>query len=209
MMDKEQASHPIYTIYILLGKSNKQFYIGYFETNRLFEIYKKHDKPKLAKTAKWIRELHFRHERPCFFSLENNIYDKKYAMALVHIWTNIFIMQGYVNVYGQDMLKLTTKTCQQYQTEFEQRKNISITNLVSCANCLLPKYEEHMCPFYTDKDVSNKLSLSDYRTVTIKLTEDDYTYLQKKGKELKLSVAQYLLYKALYDKENMAQKDKE
>lgn len=99
------------------------------------------------KTENSIDELKAQGLKPCCFKLEIVNCTEIQAYRYRIVWTKIFMEQGYKNLdkgnitcYAADLLPKNIPL-------YEARKNIDLSELTSCKNCLFPNYGRTMCSF--------------------------------------------------------------
>ena len=132
-------------LFVILNPLNKEFFVANTLAHRMRKTYCLHYNGYKYRTENSIDELKAQGLKPCCFKLEIVNCTEIQAYRYQIVWTKIFMEQGYKNLdkgnitcYAADLLPANIPL-------YEARKNIDLSKLTSCKNCLFPNYGRTMC----------------------------------------------------------------
>lgn len=134
------------TIYLLLHPETKEFYIGHTLSHNMRSTYKDHYIETKYKTADMIHQLKNETKKPCCFALDELNCTAVHAYRYVIVWTKIFMEQGFINLDTSSVIDYANNLLSENIPLYEERKNINLTEITSCKNCLFHDYGRIKCP---------------------------------------------------------------
>lgn len=137
-----------YSLYLLLNKNDNTFFVGYCYSDNIKNNYKNHYIGYFNKTKTWIEEMKMNNQRPCIFVLENLFVTKSKAYKHLIVWTKIISEKKYLNIENNNTSVYAKDLYDENLELYKELKEINFNEIISCKNCILPKYKNQFCQFY-------------------------------------------------------------
>ena len=137
-------------IYAFVSPVDKTCFVYHCRKGAVRETYRHHTKGRRYCTQWFMAAV--QPYRPCVFVLEElpNITIAK-AYRYVLVWMKIWMDNGYVSYNYPKMIDQTKDLRWETQLLYQQRKDISLSELMSCEECPARIYKKKECPFYQAK----------------------------------------------------------
>lgn len=182
-------------VYVLLNKTKRSFFIAQGTEETLRETYRHHLKSRREYSEKFITDC--RDERPCLFILEQIAPDEQANLLLV--WLRILQENGYVCFNSPVLIEMAEHLYIYSTIAYNKRKGTELSELLSCAGCLVPAYNKQTCPRHpTYSEDVNKPSVprkpaKDGQTIIrFRVSEEEYEIIRKRAQAQNLSISAYV-----------------
>lgn len=188
-----------YSVYLLLDKDTKKFYIWYGIHEHLANTYRRHFTGQINKTKDWFEELKGVNKKPCIFILETHKeISRPECYVLTLVWNNIFLELGYQGIERQEILDESKDIYEENLDKLQNRKTIDINEMIDCKRCIMPKYKNIICPLYIENNIEKlKRKPEKSKRVEIKLNEDQYETIMEYACNYGMTMNNYIKKAAL------------
>lgn len=182
-----------YSIYILLDKDSKTFYIWYAINESLANTYRRHYTETIKKTKTWFEELKKTNKKPCIFILETQEMSRPECYILTLIWNKIFLENGYKSIETKEILEEANDIYDENLDLYRNRKTLNINEIIDCKQCILPKYKNILCHKYKENDIEKlKRKPEKKKRIEIKLDADEYETVMEKATNCSMEINKYV-----------------
>lgn len=201
-MKKYELKNSEYTIYVLLHKSSKTFFVDFSTEKLLLNSYSKHFSERNLKTKNWISKLKLSQEKPCIIPLENLFSNRYECFKLVLVWTKIFLENNFSSIANDSFIEEAQTIYEEnFELYKENRKHISISEIIDCKNCVLPNYSHIKCSEYTENGIEKlKRKPSSKKRIEIRVDEDEKQIIEEAAAEEGMPLASFIKARAIEGK---------
>lgn len=200
-MKKYDLKNSEYTIYVLLHKSSKTFFVDFSTEKLLLNSYSKHFSERNLKTKNWISKLKLSQEKPCIIPLENLFSNREGCYKLVLVWTKIFLENDFSSIASDSFIDEVQAIYEENLELYENRKYISVSEIIDCKNCLLPNYSYIKCSSYLENGIEKlKRKPSSKKRIEIRVDEDEELIIEEAAAEEGMPVASFIKASAIENK---------
>ena len=182
-------------VYILLNKTKRSFFIAQGTEETLRETYRHHLKMRREYSEKFVADCGA--ERPCLFILERIAPDEQANLLLV--WLRILQENGCVCFNSPVLIEMAQHLYIDSTIAYNKRKGTELSELLSCAGCLVPAYNKQTCPHHStyskEMDVPSapcKQVKKQGNSICFRVSNQEYETIRQHAQERNMSVSQYI-----------------
>ena len=139
-------------------------------------------------------------DRPCLFILERINPEENINLLLV--WLRILRENRFTSFNSKDLIEQSEQLNYDNMKAYEQRRNLDISEITACNNCLIPTFKKEICTRYLnfseleskEKQVPLTLETQRKRTneIRIRVSEEEMKKIEANAKELKMPVSNFV-----------------
>lgn len=130
-------------IYILLSPREKIFHINHCTKTSLEQTYREIFNEKRYATNKFIKKI--KPDYACLFMIEETNSSISDTYKIILVWIKILIENGYESYNYQKTIEASKTLSPANKILYDARKNISLEQMFSCKNCVVPFYKNKKC----------------------------------------------------------------
>lgn len=187
-----------HSLYVLLDKDDKRFFVWYCDSKNVYDAFKQHYKLKFFKTKNWIENMKEINKKPCIFVLEDVFGSRQDCYVLTLIWTRIFIENGFRSIESEPVLHDVNNLYGHNLSEYSKRNEINLNELLDCKNCIHPHYQSIKCDRYVENNLEKlKPVPRKKKRIEVSLTEEEHEILRSKADELGIKLTRYMTESAV------------
>lgn len=194
MRRKRKSIQKPEVVYALISKKKKSFFIAQGTKETLRETYRHNIKGRREYTQHFIESIS--PERPCLFILEE--IDPNEQANLMLVWLRILRENGFTSFNSDCLIEYSENLYYDNEIAYQKRKNVDLSQLFDCCNCLVPTYNKVTCeghpsyiPGINEKKAPSAPKKSGKRDIMIqwRVSDDEHETIRARAHEENMSVA--------------------
>lgn len=186
------------SVYILLSKPKRTFFIATGPTETLRETYRHHIHGRRITSKNFINSIV--PKRPCLLIIEE--IDPKEKANLLLVWLRILRENRFTCFNHPDLIEMSEHLYLDNKIAYEARKSKTISELLACNNCPIPTYNKETCTHFLvlpknenksmQPDLTAKQKRKRSKEIRFKVSQEEAAIIESNTKELKMQVTNYV-----------------
>ena len=125
-----------FTIYVLLNKEDKTFFIAYGLDHAVKNTYRWHHNGRSYKTKQWIENMIREGKRPCLFNLQTKLDTRANTYYRMVVWMKVLKEHGYKAINPGSIREYVKDLREESLPFYEEIKNKDFDSFFICDNWL-------------------------------------------------------------------------